>query len=456
MKVSNEVDVLVVGGGTAGFLAAVGAAKNGAKTMIVEQSGTLGGTPVTGLMTIIVTMHDAEGNQMVTGLVDELLDRIKKNGGSMGYTYETQGNMCYAAPFDAEVAKYTMIEMVEEYGIEVLFDTVCTDALVMDGEVKGVVIANKSGSSLVFARRIIDCTGDGDVAVFAGAMYEIRPREMRQPITLMFRMGGVDVKKWIAYMKANPDQFNLADGVESLEKPWILNILKDFKPWKEALATGRVAGGFALEQVWYHTHGADINKGELTFNMTRTTGYDPTNTREMSEVHRVLQKQLPVAESFIRANMPGFEKSYLIDSASILGVRESRRIIGDYVLTKDDVSSGAIPGTSVALSVCPIDIHEGHGEGRFVWEKTNQRGSRSYGIPYGCLLPKGLENILVAGRCISSTWEANGSTRMQGSCMATGQAAGIAAALSLKMNVAPRALDVQALREAEKEQNIKL
>jgi hypothetical protein len=456
MKVSSETDVLVVGGGTAGFLAALGAAKNGAKTMIVEQCGTLGGTPVSGLMTIVVTMHDADGNQMVTGLFDELLDRIKANGGSMGFTYETQGNMRYAAPFDAEVAKYTMVEMAEEYGIELLLDTVCTDTLVMNGEVKGVVVANKSGSSVILAKRVVDCTGDGDVATFAGAQYEMRPKELRQPITLMFRMGGVDVKKWVDFMKANPDQFNLADGVESLEKPWILNILKDFKPWKEAIASGKISGGFALEQVWYHTHGADINKGELTFNMTRTTGYDPTDTRQMSEVHRVLQKQLPVAEAFIRNNMPGFEKAYLIDSASILGVRESRRIIGDYMLTKDDVTSGAIPDTSIALSVCPIDIHEGHGEGKFIWEKTNKRGSKAYGIPYGCLLPKGLENILVAGRCISSTWEANGSTRMQGSCFATGQAAGIAAALSLKNNVTPRALDVNALREAEKANKIKL
>lgn len=456
MRVTNETDVLVVGGGTAGFLAAVGAAKSGAKTTIVEQCGTLGGTPVSGLMTIVVTMHDADGNQMVTGLFDELLDRIKANGGSMGFTYETQGNMRFAAPFDSEVAKYTMIEMAEEYGIDVLFDTVCTDALVMDGVVKGVVVANKSGSSLVLAKRVIDCTGDGDVATFAGAEFEMRPREMRQPITLMFRMGGVNVKKWVDFMKENPDQFNLADGVESLEKPWILNILKDFKPWKDAIASGKISGGFALEQVWYHTHGADINKGEITFNMTRTTGFDPTSTKEMSEVHRVLQKQLPRAETFIRENMPGFEKAYLIDSASILGVRESRRIIGDYMLTKNDVSNGIIPDNSIALSVCPIDIHEGHGDGRFVWEKTNQRGSRAYGIPYGCLLPKGLNNILVAGRCISSTWEANGSTRMQGSCFATGQAAGIAAALSLKQDVSPRALDVQLLRETEKSYNIRL
>lgn len=425
MKVIHETDVLVVGGGNAGFVAAVAAAKTGAKTMIVEQTGVLGGTPVAGLMTISLTYHDAYGNQVVTGVFDELLERMKLNGGAMGYTYETQGNMQYAAPFDAEVAKYTMVEMAEEYGIKVLFDTICIDTLMMGNRIMGIVAANKAGSSIILAKRVIDCTGDGDVAVFAGAEYEMRPKEIRQPITLMFRMGDVNVEKWIDFMKANPDQFNLVDGVESLNKPWVLNILKDFVPWKKAIERGDMPEGFALEQVWYHTHGADIHKGELTFNMTRTTGFDPTNPEELSEAHRVLQKQLPAAEKFIRENMPGFEKAYLIDSASILGVRESRRIIGDYVLQKEDVSSGRIPEDTVALSANPIDIHEGHGAGKFVWQKTDKRGSIPYGIPYGCLLPKGIENLLVAGRCASSTWNANGSIRMQASCCSTGQAAGV-------------------------------
>lgn len=454
MKVINEPDVLVVGGGNAGFVAAVASAKTGAKTMIVEQTGVLGGTPVAGLMTISLTYHDADGVQRVTGIFDEILERMKANGGAMGYTYETQGNMQYAAPFDAEVAKYTMVEMAEEYGIDILFDTICTDALVMDGAVKGVVVANKGGSSIILAKRIIDCTGDGDVSVFAGAPFDMRPKEMRQPITLMFRMGDVDVEKWIEYMRANPDQFNLVDGLESLDKPWVLNIMKDFKPWQRAIEEGQMPEGFALEQVWYHTHGADIQKGELTFNMTRTTGYDPTDPREMSMVHRVLQKQLPAAERFIRENMPGFENAYLIDSASILGVRESRRIMGDYLLTKADVTKGLIPEDSVAISTNPIDIHEGHGDGKFVWQKTSKRGSIPYGIPYGCLLPKGIENLLVAGRCISSTWEANGSVRMQASCCATGQAAGVAAALSVKKGVAPRTLDIKELQSAERALNI--
>lgn len=454
MKVIHETDVLVVGGGTAGFVAAVAAAKTGAKTMIVEQAGVLGGTPVAGLMTISLTYHDAYGKQVVTGVFDELLEKMKLNGGAMGYTYETQGNMQFAAPFDAEVAKYTMVEMAEEYGIEVLFDTICIDTLMMGKSIKGIIAANKAGSSIILAKRVIDCTGDGDVAVFAGAEYEMRPREIRQPITLMFRMGDVNVEKWVDYMKSHPEQFNLIDGVESLNKPWILNILKDFVPWKKAIEQGEMPKGFALEQVWYHTHGADIRKGEMTFNMTRTTGFDPTDPEELSKAHRVLQKQLPAAEKFIRDNMPGFENAYLIDSASILGVRESRRIVGDYMLQKDDVSSGRIPRDTVALSANPIDIHEGHGSGKFVWQKTDKRGSIPYGIPYGCLLPKGIENLLVAGRCASSTWDANGSVRMQASCCSTGQAAGVAAALSVKKDVVPRELDIEDIKAAERAINI--
>jgi ribulose 1,5-bisphosphate synthetase/thiazole synthase len=456
MKVIQEVDVLVVGGGTAGFIAAIAAARNGAKTTIVEQTGVLGGTPTAGLMTIFVTLHDADGRQVVKGVGNELIQRITKAGGAMGYTYETQGNMDKAAPIDAEVAKYIMINMAEEAEVDILFDTICTDVLIKDKEVKGIIASNKTGNSIILAKRIIDSTGDGDVSVFAGARYEMRPNDVRQPVTLMFRMGNANIEKWLDYMKRNPEQFNLAEGVKSLDKPWILNILKNFKPWQQAIASGEMGEGFALEQVWYHTHAVDMSKGEMTFNMTRIIGYDSTDAKESSKLHKLLQKQIPIAEKFIQKNMPGFENAYVIDSASILGVRESRRIIGDYILTADDVKSGKKGDDIIGLSACPIDIHESHGDGHFVWDKTDKRGSKSYGIPYGCLIPKNIDNLLVAGRCISATWDANGSVRMQGSCLVTGQAAGTAAALSLKQGVTPRNINLEELRKTEKKQGVVL
>jgi len=456
MKVLCESDVLVIGGGTAGFIAAIAAARNGAKTMIVEQCGVLGGTPVAGLMTLFVTQHDALGNQVVKGIGDELIQRITRDGGGMGYAYDTQGAMQKSAPIDAEVAKCTMLDMAEEAGVDILFDTICTDALVMNGAIRGVVASNKWGNGLILAKRVIDCTGDGDVAVFSGAQYDIRPMNARQPVTLMFRMGNANMAKWLQYMKDNPDQFKLADGLESLEKPWFQNVLTYYKPWHKAIASGQMGEGFSLGQVWYHSHASDMSKGEMTFNMTRTTSLDSTNMMQFSKLHRVLQKQVPIAEKFILENMPGFENAYVIDSASILGVRESRRIVGDYMLTADDVRSCKNRDDAIGLCACPIDIHLNAADEGQIWEMTGQRGSMSYGIPYGCLVPKGVDNLFVAGRCSSSDWEANGSIRMQGACLVTGQAAGTAAALSIHEGVSPHDLDVSLLRRVEAEQGVVL
>jgi hypothetical protein len=361
-----------------------------------------------------------------------------------------------SAPIDAEVAKCTMLDMAEEAGVEIFFETICTDAIMIDGKIRGIVASNKWGNGLVLAKRVIDCTGDGDVAVFAGAAFDIRSLNTRQPVTIMFRMGNANMAVWLQHMKDNLDQFKLADGLESLEKPWFQNVLTYYKPWQDAVSSGEMGEGFSIGQVWYHSHAADMSKGEMTFNMTRIAGYDSTDMHDANKLHRILQKQIPIAEKFIREKMPGFESAYVIDSSPMLGVRESRRIKGDYELAAADVRACKIGNDSVGLCACPIDLHLNSAEEGQIWEMTGQRGSMSYGIPYGCLVPKDVDNLYMAGRCVSSDWEANGSIRMQGACLVTGQAAGTAAALSIREDVSPHDLDISLLRKVEAEQGVLL
>ncbi|MEM3905916.1 MAG: FAD-dependent oxidoreductase [Nitrososphaerota archaeon] len=410
----SQHDVVVVGGGTAGVAAAVAAGRNGSNTLLVERYGFLGGTMTAGLVNPFMTFH-AGKEQIIHGIFQEIIDRLKR---LEGYDEKTKA-------FDVEAMKIVADQMLEEAGVKLMLHT-CAIGVLMQGNVlRGIEIHNKSGRSIVLGKVIVDATGDGDIAVMAGAPYEKGREEdgLTQPMTLNFRMGGVETDKMPSREEIN-------------------------RLFNEAKNKGEIS--IPRENVlWFHT----TRKGEIHFNTTRVIKVDGTRVEDLTFAEVEARRQMMELVAFLKKNVPGFEKAYLLMSATQIGVRETRRIIGEYVMTGEDILKARKFTDVIARGSYPIDIHNPTGEGTVI--KSPPPGS-SYDIPYRSLVPKNVENLLVAGRCISTTHEAQAAIRVIPIVVAIGQAAGTAAALAAKLNISPRKLNVQLLQKTLREQGANL
>ncbi|HDN63082.1 MAG TPA: FAD-dependent oxidoreductase [Candidatus Bathyarchaeota archaeon] len=461
LKVS-EYDVIVVGGGSAGAVAAIAAARNGASTLLIERYGFLGGA-ITGQYIIgLKSFFNTRGEQIVGGIPQEIVDRVIKLGGSPGHIRDRFWVACGSTtPLDPATLKYVLDEMAAEAGVELLFHTFAINTVVSKNTVRGVEITNKSGRQIVLGKVIIDATGDGDIAAWAGAPYEKGGKDGRMmQVSLIVRVGNVQKDKLISYIKENPDDFIIGeDPYSGLTRELVVPRLKDFSEAPEI-------GGFfrlvrkAVEKGEMHPFsprgGVNIlispMKEEAYVYGTNIVDIDGTNAWDLSRAEVELRKQAFILVGFLRKYIPGFEESYLIDVAPQVGIRETRRIIGEYVLTAEDVIEGRKFDDVVAKGSNPVDLHSPEDPRKIIHKFV--KGGGSYDIPYRCLIPKGIDNLLVAGRCISATHEGMASARTAVTCMATGQAAGTAAALSVKEGVTPRRLDVSKLQKTLREQGV--
>lgn len=453
---SQNTDVLVVGGGSAGIAAATSAARNGAQTVLVEAGPMLGGElnsgiPVDGCMS-------ARGDWTVGGFARDFFDACERYDGYIGPVcdFRALNVIC----IDPEASKLAAIELVYGAGVQVLMYTFA-DQVVVDpsGYIEGVIVRNKRGRTLIRAATVIDATGDGDIAVGAGCetMVGDPVDKSLQPITLVFRMAGVDSAKVLEFIRAEPENQSL------LEYP-------GFAPDKHAAVEGLVAQG--LPKVFFVPEGPLLRKAikeermyptslialtpnslarrEVSVNTTRIAAVNATDTNKLSSVFESLHRQVEMCAQFLQTSVPGMEDAVISALAPRIGIRETRRVVGDYVLTGDDVLSGRKFEDGVAKGCHELDIHgseTGH-------RRENIRDGGSYDIPFGCLVPKGTKNLMVAGRCLSADREAHSTARVMGSCMGMGQAAGTAAAMAREMNDYDdiRAIDVEALRARLKEQ----
>ncbi|HLY23444.1 MAG TPA: FAD-dependent oxidoreductase [bacterium] len=450
MRFFGHADVIVVGGGTAGIVAAIASARSGAPTLLVEQSSGLGGTSTRGLMNCFVTFHDAGGRQAVRGIAQEIVDRLVRAGGSAGHTADTMGECVTRVLFDPFVLGNVLFEMAGEAGVELLLHSSVVDVL-MDGDrLKGLVLHNKGGLQVATCGVCIDASGDGDVAAAAGAPFEKAARGELQPITLMYRLGGVDIDRWADFVRGRPREFEMTRVPDDPRAEGLgIMSLTYFQPFRDAVRAGELPRGISGEQVWLLCGREEARQGVVTVNGTRVEGLDGTNPRELTRAEADARRQAAGLSAWLRGRMPGFEQCYIYQTAQQLGVRETRRIVGDYMLTEDDVLSARAFEDAIAKGSTPIDIHGGaDAGGENYWIKTTDLGIMAYDIPYRCLVPRNVEQLLVAGRCISTTHKAHGATRMQPVCMATGQAAGTAAALAAARAVPPRAIDVRHLQDA--------
>ena len=435
LHTASESDVLVVGGGPAGIGAAVAAARAGARTVLVERYGSLGGNLTAGLVGPCMTSFSLDGRtQLIRGVFDEFVRRMEAMGQAL-HPSRTSAADAYAGfieyghdkvtPFEPEAAKTVAMQMCLEAGVELALHSFVCDSLVTDGQVAGVVPAEKDGLRARRAAVVVDCSADGDVAARAGAVTEYGRASdgLVQPMTLFFRVSGIDDAEVERYVRAHPE---------------------DFRPFASIVAEARAAGRFPAPRMGVGMY-KTLRPGVWRINTTRILGRDGTRSADLTAAEIEGREQMLKLIEFFRAELPGFRDCELLDTAATVGVRETRRVIGEYVLTLEDLQTGRHFHDVVAMCAYPVDIHDPAGSGGGSDEKWGT--ANAYEIPYRSLVPRDLDQLLVAGRCASATHEAMAAIRVMPPAFAMGQAAGTAAALAVAGGVAPRAVDVAALQE---------
>jgi len=531
LKLAKKKDVIVVGSGPAGVLAALSAARNGADVMIIERFGYLGGMMTGGgIGGIGINGYIVEtGNKtpVVEGISIEILRRAQAIGAAQ------PGSPVARHPTDAAMMVALLDEMMEEAGVEVLFNTVVFDTLVENGKVKGVAIANKSGGQVVLADVVIDASADGDVAAAAGADFHHGREEdgRHHGGSMDMQIGGFDIDRLIAWLRAQPDlsqeeraeldrerselmgggrppnQYKSLTGETLTREPVIepvdwaevdriraaggipklrlspaaggpipgkatapkgpdgqyVPLPAGFdREWVDYIKAGKVPLLYgAVEAVyppprfgnigiWRH---GKVRQGQMMSGVYEVW-YDHTDEAEVSKSLIYRRKLNRVYLNFLRERIPGFEEAYIIYETPTGGAREGRRIVGDYELTEADVLEGRrFPDAIAKGGPRGPDLHSVTG----LWgDGVASLFKGPYDIPYGILLPKGIDGLLIAGRCVSASFAASGAVRDQATCMSTGEAAGAAAAIAVRDGVTPRNVDIATLQGALLSQGVLL
>lgn len=447
LTIAAEADVLVAGGGPAGIGAALGAARSGARTLLVERNGFLGGTATAGMMAI----WNANLNT-TTGFAHELIQHLIEVGGAFRGT---------ATPFDPEKLKEVALEILDEAGVRLMLYTSVVAPIKLGDSVAGVVVESKSGRQALLGKVVVDCSGDGDVAVGAGAPHVVgreRDGKMR-PMGSLFRMGGVDVRALVQHAQAHPEDFTPDPGFQLLD---LENGVVRISGFFQEVEAARLRGDLDKNCHYLRFEGVNVQRGTIFVNSTRVYGVDGTNVWDMTRAEIESRRQTRQLACFINT-LPGCKNAFVIDSSPSIGVRETRRIRGEAILTQDDIAAGrSYPDTVLSLKrrlKVGMELHSpdaGEGSVNDATARTASRPITTFEVPYGVLVPCGVEGLLVAGRCISQTHEADAFTRGMHCCMVIGQAAGVAAAIAAREGVQPRSVDLLRVQKELQRQGVDL
>lgn len=407
----NRYELIVVGGGFAGVAAAISAARRGVDTLLIERFNCLGGAAANGLVMPFMsywTNDSVTGKRkfLCGGLFREIVSEMQALSGSENLM-----------EFDEELLKLVLNRMCQKYGVNLLFNTSVTEARVNDGVISSIITVCKAGHYEFFADSFIDATGDAELSVLAGCGYKLgREKDgLCQPMTLCFRLGGVDKAKY-------------AENKKKINELYIR-----FK------AEGRIKN--PRENVLIF---GNFNGSVLHFNTTRIVKRDPTDPFDLTVAEIEAREQVFEMLAFLKENIEGFENARVLSTAMQIGIRESRKVIGEYTLTVEDLKSLARFEDAIATANYDIDIHNPEGEGTSHYYFKNDEW---YEIPYRCLVPLGMKNLLVAGRCISATHEAQASFRIMPYCCEIGQAAGVAVSVARNRGTDLRGVDVGEIRQ---------
>lgn len=436
VPIVDRTDVLVIGGGPAGIGAAVGAARSGAATVLVERYGFLGGAATAGGVGPFMTSYSADGKtQIIGGVFDELVRRMEALGGAIHPGRVRFGSPesgfyvfghDHVTPFNSEALKLVAAEMCVESGVQLMFHTDLIQPVLEEAHLRGAFVHNKSGLQALVAGVLIDCTGDADVAYLAGVP-TIKGRAqdgLMQPMSMFFRVGNIDDAAVEAYVQAHPEEKS------HLFRAIIAAHAESFPAPREHIGIYR-----------------EPQRGVWRVNCSRLSGLDGTSAADLARAEVEGRQQVWALMGFFRQYLPGFGEAVLLETAAQIGVRETRHIVGDYTLTADDLASGRHFEDVVALGSFPIDIHPVTGSGGGIATALEMGLSTApvYEIPYRSLIPQGVEGLLVAGRAISATHEAAGAVRVMPPCYAMGHAAGVAAAIAVEEEASVRAVPTERL-----------
>lgn len=427
-----DVDIVVVGAGSAGPFAAIAAGRMGLKTVLIERLGALGGN-------LTIGMNNKPSGALVGGIPMEFWKRMQKLGAAgTSYIADLEGKQTIelCAPCDSEIAKLELTKMCVEAGVTILFECLAV-APVMDGNtIKGVVIEAKGGRQAVLGKVVVDCSADGDIASQAGAPFILgNEKGEMQPVSLFFKVNQVDMEKFANWAKAHPE--DVPQRAISVDNPeyniWATGFTKLLQKFQKDKNVKLVRENVTLKTVRGHT--------EIYCNNTRVIESSGLDVLDISKAIPEIYRQIELNMQFLKEYIPGFENAYINQVSSILGVRETRHFLSDHMLTFDDVTKSCRFDDSIGVDKAAMDIHDIKGGGmRF-------EDYPPYEIPYRVLVPHKVEQLLVAGRCISADHYAHGRTRNIPACMTTGQAAGFAAAIAVKTEKTVRNIDVKLLQE---------
>ena len=445
----EQCDVLVVGGGNAGCAAAIAAARMGARVWLVERYGFLGGTATASMVGPWMTFHSGR-ERIVGGIAEEIVERLVAMGASPGHIPDSSDYVDTITPFDPEIHKALLFDMKREAGVHLLLHAYFLEAIRDEhGRVRGGLFATVAGSRSILAGRTVDATADAFVAASGGApMQETNLRGNVQPATMMFRLSHVDMDALSAYVRQHPEEMRTSLKTHERTPNRLTAIAGLYQLWQAARKRGDVSVQRELVSLFVTPY-----PDELTVNMTRVVDIDPLDPDDLTRAEVESRAQVMELFAFFRNNVPGFKNARLAATATQVGIRESRRILGEYTLTAKDVLETRQFPDAVARSAYPIDIHNPKGEGTSTFRLP--QGS-AYEIPYRCMVPLEVDDLIVAGRCISTTHEAHATTRLTPTVMTLGQAAGTAASISVRAHTPFRLLDTSALRERLKADGIDL
>jgi hypothetical protein len=436
VPIMAETDVLVVGSGPAGLSAALASAREGVDTMLVERHGCFGGN-ITQAMVGTIAWYRSEETVDAGGIGVEFERRALEMGAALE-DHDGLGQL-----LDADMFKIVADRLVQEAGIVPVLHCFSVDAIMDGNAVKGVITESKSGRQAILARCVIDATGDADLAFQAGAPYSVLPKEKRMPASTTFGCSGVDVSEFLAYVHANPSR--LADWAsktsgkeDDLFSTWIAD------PFKRAKEAGEIPADATIGGYW----GGLTEAGEATnINVAHSLGVDTTDVWDLTKAEMEGRQKAIWALEALKKYTPGFQKARLRSFNSSLGTRESRRIVGAYVLTERDVKSEARFADSIGIFPEFLDAY-----GEVVMPTTG----RYFHVPYRIVLPERVESLLVAGRSVSAEKAASSATRQMMCCTVTGQGAGVAAAVSIKEDVPCRQVNLPEVQKALEKQGVRI
>lgn len=433
LPVSASAEVVVVGGGTAGFAAAVAAARTGAKTILIERYGYLGGSLTGTYVTNPGSFGDLAGNQIIGGIGWEFAERMEAASAAI-----INRNLWTVQTFP-EAAKEVILEMVMEAGVQLYLHSWFSQALLEKNQLAGVVIQSKSGREVITGKSFIDASGDADLAWQAGAPFEKLPSTHLWQTSVDLTICNIDFYQVIAWAEQNPDRIIWFSQPKDLNlpgpRPMISLIIQQENQAAEQTEILHIGPVPTIKLMIYSSIGRVQGSVEI----------DGTDVRDLTSGEIQARRKAMEHLEYLKKNVPGFEQAVVV-GVSPLGVRETRRILGEYILTLDDLLTNARFHDVVALNCRPLDQHL-QGDA-FKYQLLHGH----HDIPLRALIPQGIENLLVAGRCISSDHISNASLRGAATCMATGHAAGTAAALAVKYSGNPRLLDIQELQKTLLEQ----